>query len=728
LSKDSLGKPPFHCHETFDEQLALTLESILDGFFACDADWRMVYLNSSAEAVFGHPREEVLGKSIWEFPPFSQDTTLVQEYMRAAAGETRVFDAFVEPTGRWFQHRCFPRTGGGISVLLQNITHNKLKIQKLQGSEEKYRSLVESTNDCLWESDVQGRFTYLSPNFEKITGYPPDAFLGKSSAELFPQNHKYQPNELRASLVSGQTLQGLEYSFRNRDGRIITVEVSISPIISSDGAYLGQRGVTRDITKRKKAEIALAEKEEMYRLLVDNLQNAVVYQITGTLGGNRRFTYISHAVERLNETTVEEVLADPAVIYRQILPEYHEMLYEREEEALKNVSPLHVEVQSRLPSGRLRWFEYTTTPRRQNDGHVVWDGVQLDITERKQTEEALRDLSQRLTYHVDNSPLAVIEWGPDMRLIRWSGEAESIFGWKAEEVLGKRMEDFRWIYEEDNQHVAEVSSDLQTGNYPSRFSANRNYHKDGSVVYCEWYSSSLLDESGNLKSILSLVLDVTERKQAETALKASLAEKEVLLQEVHHRVKNNLTSIISLLDLQKEWITDKAALDSLKIIADRIMSMALIHQRFYRSNNIGCVDFQEYLSDLTTHLLNSYGGSSFINCRIDAGEIELALDTAIPIGLIVNELVTNAMKHAFPSGRPRVGSEDCEILIKAHENEGTITLSIADNGIGMPPNHDWKSISSFGLRLVRMLAEDQLKGKIQFDHEEGTQFILKFSD
>ena len=132
-----------------------------------------------------------------------------------------------------------------------------------------------------------------------------------------------------------------------------------------------------------------------------------------------------------------------------------------------------------------------------------------------QADEALRELSQRLSYHVDNSPLAVIEWGPDMRLTRWSGEAEHIFGWKAEEVLGQRMTDFRWIYPEDEPQVVEVSDGLQTGTAARRFSANRNYRKDGSVAYCEWYNSSLLDESGQLRSILSLVLDVTARKLAE---------------------------------------------------------------------------------------------------------------------------------------------------------------------------------------------------------------------
>ena len=153
------------------------------------------------------------------------------------------------------------------------------------------------------------------------------------------------------------------------------------------------------------------------------------------------------------------------------------------------------------------------------EGQPMLLSVVRDITERKQVEDQLREMSRRLSYHVDNSPLAVIEFGPDMRLVRWSAVAEQMFGWKAEEVLGKKMEDFRWIYQEDQPKVAEVSADLQRGATLRQFSANRNYRKDGSVIYCEWYNSSLLDASGKVCSILSLVLDITERKRVEEALR-----------------------------------------------------------------------------------------------------------------------------------------------------------------------------------------------------------------
>jgi PAS domain S-box-containing protein len=169
--------------------------------------------------------------------------------------------------------------------------------------------------------------------------------------------------------------------------------------------------------------------------------------------------------------------------------------------------------------------------------------LQAELAQRKRAQEQLRELSQRLTYHVDNSPLAVIEWGPDMRLIRWSGAAERMFGWKAEEVLGKRIEDFRWVYDEDAQQVRGVSADLQTGADPQRFSANRNHCKDGSVAYCEWYNSSLVDESGNLRSILSLVLDVTERKRAEEALQENERQLQLLNESLEQKVQEKTAQV-----------------------------------------------------------------------------------------------------------------------------------------------------------------------------------------
>ncbi len=262
-------------------------------------------------------------------------------------------------------------------------------------------------------------------------------------------------------------------------------------------------------------EKALRESEERFRVMADSIpQLAWLAKADGYIYWyNRRwFEYTGTTPEQMEGwgwQSVHDPDALPGVLARW-------------KESIATGRPFDMIFPLRGADGTFRQFLTRVEPVKNAEGVVVqWCGTNTDITERKSMEEELRELSQRLSYHVDNSPLAVIEWGADMRLIRWSREAERMFGWRADEVLGKRMEDFRWIYNEDIGHVADVSSDLTTGSNPKRFSANRNYCKDGSIIHCEWYNSSLLDDSGKLKSILSLVLDVTERVRMEDELRRS---------------------------------------------------------------------------------------------------------------------------------------------------------------------------------------------------------------
>ncbi len=260
---------------------------------------------------------------------------------------------------------------------------------------------------------------------------------------------------------------------------------------------------------------ALQESEERYKSLVELSPDAILVHVDG------KYVFANPAAAGLfGAGSSEEIIGRD--VMDLVPPDQRRSIAERIAQACDGaVTPLEETRVIRL-DGQPVEVEVTGSKVRFG-GKPAIQITMRDITARRRVEEQLRELSQRLTYHVDNSPLAVIEWGPDMRLTRWSSEAERIFGWKAEEVLGKRMEDFRWIYEEDIPQVAEVSAGLMQGAASGRFSANRNYRKDGSIVDAEWYNSSLLDEAGKLRSILSLVLDVTDRKWAERALRDSEA-------------------------------------------------------------------------------------------------------------------------------------------------------------------------------------------------------------
>lgn len=266
---------------------------------------------------------------------------------------------------------------------------------------DEFRTILYSIDDAVITTDREGKVRRMNQVAEQLTGWHEAEAHGKPLDEVFhvinEATRSPAENPVQRVLNEGRLVVGADQAILvSGDGTKRPIDHSGSPIRDERCEITGVALVFRDITGRKAVEDALREREEMYRLLVDNLQNAVVYQLTATPDGGRRFTYVSRAVERLNETTVEEVLADAGVIYGQVLPEYQAMVRACEEEALKNTASLHVEVQSRLPSGRIRWFEYTSTPHRRADGQLVWDGVQMDITERKRAEEALRESEERV--------------------------------------------------------------------------------------------------------------------------------------------------------------------------------------------------------------------------------------------------------------------------------------------------------------------------------------------
>jgi two-component sensor histidine kinase/DNA-binding NarL/FixJ family response regulator len=218
-----------------------------------------------------------------------------------------------------------------------------------------------------------------------------------------------------------------------------------------------------------------------------------------------------------------------------------------------------------------------------------------------------------------------------------------------------------------------------------------------------------------------LSLEIAERKKVEERLKASLEEKEVLLREVHHRVKNNLQIVSSLLDLQYFNINDKQAVQALRATQDRIKSMALVHEKLYLTTDVANIDFTIYLESLTEHLCNSYLiDPEQVSLVIDVENVKLSIDKAIPCGLIINELVSNSLKYAFPQGRQGI------VAIRLHEDEkGILILSVTDDGVGLPAGMDFSRTGSMGLQLVNLLTR-QLRGEISLSNEKGTAFTIRF--
>jgi two-component sensor histidine kinase len=212
--------------------------------------------------------------------------------------------------------------------------------------------------------------------------------------------------------------------------------------------------------------------------------------------------------------------------------------------------------------------------------------------------------------------------------------------------------------------------------------------------------------------------DITERVHVEERLKASLRDKETLLKEIHHRVKNNLQVVASLLSLQSGYVQDAATQQLFEESQHRIRSMALVHERLYQSQDLARIDFAEYVNSLVTHLFSSYHAQG-IKWRIEADPIALDIDTAVPCGLILNELVTNALKHGFPDGRGG------EVYVGVREADGRYAIVVQDDGVGFQEAVDFHNAASLGLQLVNSLVR-QLGGAIELCRLKGTKFEITF--
>jgi PAS domain S-box-containing protein len=339
---------------------------------------------------------------------------------------------------------------------------------------------------------------------------------------------------------------------------------------------------------------------------------------------------------------------------------------------------------------------------------------------KKSIERALEKSEARFRQVVESAPNAIVMSNASGRIEMVNAQAERVFGYARAELLGQPVEmlvpkRFR------GRHPALRTSYLNDPR--SRpMGAGRDLYglrKDGSEFPVEIGLNPIETEEGTM--VLSAVVDISERKHREESIQAALKEKDVLLGEIHHRVKNNLQVIHSLLDLQSSKIRDETALQLLKESQNRLKSMAMIHQTLYQSKDFGHVDFRDFLDALVPTLVSSYSvDPGRIKLAISGADVSLPINAAIPCGLVVNELISNALKHAFPKG------SNGEIKVDlASEPDDTIVLTVADDGVGIPDDIDLGNATTLGLQLVELLAE-QLAAKLTLQRSNPTLFVLRF--
>ena len=369
--------------------------------------------------------------------------------------------------------------------------------------------------------------------------------------------------------------------------------------------------------------------------------------------------------------------------------------------------------------------------------------LEISITRLMQTAEELRALDESLKRSIDEhvkefgqaqqelqetrnyleslfnyANVPIIVWDPEFRITRFSRALEHLTGYMPEEVIGRKL---RMLFPEESmdESLAKIESTLG-GEYWKSVEMPI-LCKDGNVLTALWNSANIYAGDGTtIIATIAQGTDITEIRRSEEQIKASLRDKEALLKEVHHRVKNNLQVISSLLNLQLGYIKDKQVIEIFRESQNRVKLMALIHEKLYQSEDLSVIDFGEYIRELAAYIYYSYRANpSIVALKINAGSVLLDINTAISCGLIINELVSNSLKYAFTE------CKEGEIHIELYPDNNMYTLIFSDNGIGFPDDLDFRSTETLGLQLVITLIK-QLKGTIEINRSGGTRFKITF--
>ncbi|MCJ7679580.1 MAG: PAS domain S-box protein [Candidatus Aminicenantes bacterium] len=470
---------------------------------------------------------------------------------------------------------------------------------------------------------------------------------------------------------------------------------------------------TRVAEKRRQLEetaARLAESEERYRVIFDSSPNGI---LTSDLKGkilscNRSFSEITGfkqsdiigihftKLPTLPKKSLKEFIALFADMIRGTIFRNFEFRW------------VHAD-------GRLRWGQAQSSLIRRKKKIIGVQVILSDITGRKEAELALEESEEKYRRVVEQAQegIVILQGG----LIRFANRgAVEDFGYTMEEVIGSSFSHFAYPGEEKN--LLDMYQKQIVGEKTPLFYESSLRSRKGDRVYVE-ISGGNISYKGE-PAVVIVFRDVTELRKAERRIEASLREKEVLLREVHHRVKNNLQIIVSLLSLQAREIDDERVIEWLDESRRRVHSMALVYEILYQSEDFTKVEFAEYIRIISSGLVSGFGIPGRVKMNLDLQKGNLSIEKAIPLGLLLNELITNAFKHAFPDNRQ--GS--ISIRFCSLEND-TFELVVQDDGIGLPPDIDMETSESLGLRIVRLLT-GQLEGNLSVQREKGTTFTLCF--
>ena len=614
-----------------------------------------------------------------------------------------------------------------------DLTNIQKASKALKQSEEKYRLIFEESNDAILILN-EDKIKDVNRKTLQLFGIPQSEISTKTLFDLSANKNSTTYDEYmgyKGQLLNSRSVK-FNWLFTSKE-RIIEAEVTLIEIMF--GAKVLYQCVIKDNTEQNKNLRAIKKNQRNLENILENTpegilivrKNQVLYknpEIENLVGNNfeldklfvgddqKKFNNIfeSHKKEKriytmqltLLNKNKEELLIDVTIVSTN---------YEEEEASLIIIKD--VSVQNTLAKEKLRAELAEETNKK----------LATEIMERIKTEKLLQDQFLRTKAILDSSSNTfLLTLTQDAEISSYNMHSETYFSM----IFNKQLREG----EHFNMYFKDIISPIRLRLFNIHFvQAKKGRSKQLEVkmnandreYWLEIFMNPIYDADGAVSEISLVAHDISEKKKTSIEIEESLKEKEVLLKEIHHRVKNNLQVISSILNLQSSFVDDKKTLEILQESRNRIRSMAIIHENLYRTEDFSSINFSDYLDNLTANLVSSYRLGQEVVLNTNFKEVDLVLDQAIPCGLLVNELVTNALKYAWKDG------ETGTITMTLEEKDNIVYLEISDDGVGLPVDFNQMKSDTLGLQLVVTLVE-QLDGDIKVDIKKGTKYFIKFDN
>ncbi|MEG3902481.1 PAS domain S-box protein [Microcoleus sp. B4-C5] len=765
-----------------EAELLALFNAMTDIVLVFDASGRYLKIAPTAPELLYKPAPEVLGKTLAEiFPEAEANFALGHIRQTLASGETHRIEYRMEIGCKlfWFDASISPLELDRVMWVARDITARKHAEAALQKSEEKFRNLFDDAPIALGLASVRDfRTIKVNEAHRQMLGYSDSELASMTFSELTHPEDLHADVEEVKQLICGKISRfQREKRLIKKNGELMWANLTVTLIRDREGIPLYSMGAIEDISYRKRAEMEFQQLKERLQFLLGS-NPAVIF--TAAPMGDFCTTYISDNVQTIVGYDPQELLADCKFWSSRIHPEDRPQF-------LVNFSDLSegknciCEYRFLHQDGSYRWLRTELKLLVDSRGvPIEIIGYAADISNSKYAELARGQQfeQERLVEAIARRVRQSLQL--EEILNTTVAELQQV-------LLADRVLVYQLLPENGGRVIAEAVAegcsqlvDKCFGEEVFPAQSSQLYLQgricaisqldDPSLTPCmaqfmkqiqvraklvvpiiqhsqiwglliahqcdrprEWQESeiNLFQQLVNQLAIAiqqsllyqQLQAELSDRKQAEANLKNSLREKEILLKEIHHRVKNNLCVVASLLELQSNTVADPQVSKMFEESQNRLYSMALIHEKLYRSTNLAQINFGEYLEDLVSNLFHSYNiSNNQIQLQVLAEPISLNLETATPCGLIANELVSNTLKHAFPDGTTGTVSVECY-----QTGDREINLLVKDNGIGFPQNLDFRKTHSMGFQVVCTLTE-QLEGTIEISREVGTSFHLKFNE